>query len=63
MEKKPHILVANSMPVDITKKGRFPQMLAPEAVKNVMNPVQKARKPMRKLDAVSRLTWYFFATR
>ena len=55
------MLVINRMTAEITKKGRFPQILAPEAVKNVVNPIQKARKPMIKLETISRLTLYFMA--
>lgn len=50
------------MPVDMTKNGRFPQMFAPDAVKNVVKPIQNARNPMSRLDTMSRLTSYFIAT-
>jgi hypothetical protein len=36
-------------------------MLAPAAVKKVVKPIQKARKPMIRLDAMSMLTLYFKA--
>ena len=62
VEKKPQMLQHKRRPVDITKKGRFPQMFAPDAVKNVVNPIQKARNPMSRLDTISRLTSYFIAT-
>lgn len=50
------------MIVETTKKGRLPQMLAPAAVKKVVNPIQKARKPMIRLATWSMLTLYFIAT-
>lgn len=43
------------------KNGRLPQIFAPEAVKNVVNPIQNTPKPMIKLAAMSKLTWYFCA--
>ena len=62
MEKKPQMLVHRRIPVEMTKKGRFPQMFAPDAVKNVVKPIQNAKKPMSRLDTMSRLTLYFMAT-
>ena len=38
-------------------------MFAPAAVKNVVKPIQKARKPMMRLATKSILTSYFIATR
>ena len=55
-------MVINRTTVETTKKGRFPQILAPAAVKKVVKPIQKARKPIRRLDTMSRLTLYFAAT-
>jgi hypothetical protein len=62
LEKNPQIFVASRNTVEMTKNGRFPQMLAPAAVKNVVNPIQNARKPISKLLTMSRLTLYFSAT-
>lgn len=59
--KKPHTFVARRTTVEITNRGRFPQILAPAAVKKVVKPIQKARKPMMRLDTMSMLTLYFFA--
>ena len=47
----------------MTKKGRLPHTFAPAAVKNVVKPIQKARKPMIRLAARSMLTLYFWAMR
>lgn len=60
--KNPQTFVANRMTADITKNGRFPHMLAPDAVKKVVKPIQKARKPIIRLDTISILTLYFNAT-
>jgi hypothetical protein len=59
--KKPQTFVARRITVDMMKNGRLPQMLAPAAVKNVVNPIQKARNPMMRLDTMSILTLYFMA--
>lgn len=61
LEKNPHTFDKNNMKLEMTKNGRFPQILAPDAVKKVVNPIQKARKPIIKLETMSRLTLYFFA--
>ena len=55
------MLVASRMTEEMIKNGLLPQMLAPDAVKKVVKPIQNARKPMIKLAAMSRLTWYFMA--
>jgi hypothetical protein len=47
--------------VVIRKNGRFPQTLAPAAVKNVVDPIQNAKKPIIRLETISRLTLYCFA--
>jgi hypothetical protein len=52
----------SKMTVEITKNGRFPHIFAPDAVKKVVNPIQNARKPIRRLDTMSKLTLYFSAT-
>jgi uncharacterized RDD family membrane protein YckC len=59
--KNPHTLVASRTTAEIMKNGRLPQMFAPAAVKNVVKPIQKARKPIMRLDAISMLTLYFIA--
>jgi hypothetical protein len=59
--KKPQTLDPKSIKAEMKKNGRFPQMFAPDAVKNVVNPVQNTRKPMIKLEAISKLTLYFSA--
>lgn len=59
--KNPHTFVARRMTVEMMKKGRLPQMFAPAAVKNVVKPIQKARKPMIRLETISMLTLYFMA--
>ena len=61
--KYPQILVASRTIVDMTKNGRLPQILAPAAVKKVVNPIQNARKPMTRLATKSMLTLYFIAIR
>lgn len=60
--KKPHTFVARRITAEMTKNGRLPQMLAPAAVKKVVKPIQKARKPMMRLETMSMLTLYFFAS-
>lgn len=62
VEKKPQTLVMSKSTVEMIKNGRLPQIFAPEAVKNVVNPIQNARNPMRRLDTMSKLTLYFCAT-
>lgn len=59
--KNPQTFVARSITVEMMKKGRLPQMFAPAAVKNVVKPIQKARKPMTRLETISMLTLYFMA--
>lgn len=49
------------MTVEMKKNGRLPQTLAPAAVKNVVNPIQNERNPMRRLATRSTLTLYFIA--
>jgi hypothetical protein len=61
--KKPQTFVARRITVDMMKNGRLPQILAPAAVKNVVNPIQKARNPMTRLATMSMLTLYFIAMR
>jgi hypothetical protein len=60
--KKPQTLVINKSTVDTRKKGLLPQIFAPDAVKNVVKPIQKTENPIRRLEAMSKLTAYFSAT-
>jgi hypothetical protein len=61
--KYPHTLEARRITAEMTKNGRLPHTFAPAAVKKVVKPVQKAKKPMTRLDTMSILTPYFCATR
>lgn len=56
--KNPQTLLPSSIAVEMTKKGRLPHTLAPDAVKKVVKPVQNCRRPIIKVETMSRLTLY-----
>ena len=58
---KPQIHVASRTAIEMTKKGRLPHTVAPDAVRKVIRPVQNASRPIMLLEAVSKLTWYLSA--
>jgi len=59
--KNPQMLVANKITAEMMKNGRLPHTFAPEAVKKVVKPIQNTPKPIMRLAAMSKLTWYFAA--